>query len=288
MTSQFASIGRGRFVMGVLLALGAWQLGCEDVGKKSAAAARDNVTFIAAAAKQDVTEVRSGLPQGAGSITKLFSDAAPEVPGAEDARSALERARETVQDLRVAKSTFFAVVHADGRVIRNDREQDLMAGKNLFQFFPGLQAASEYFEGRGSMPEAAGVRGREDGQWLAAVPVRLDGSVRGYYVTGWSWSAYAYRLETGLRSHILTGAKSGEKIPLLYVFVVVDKNVHGAPVSPKVNAEAIAKAGPLAKASAGAPWTTVLTIDGREFGLAVQLVPELGDKVALAVLRSET
>lgn len=273
---------------GALLALALSQFACEDVGKKSSEAARDNIAFIVAAAKQDVAEVRSGLPEGAKLLTELFKASHPETPGAEDASRALELARERVQDLRIAKSTFFAVLESNGRVIRNDREQDLMAGKDLFQFFPGLSPAGSYVEGRGSMPEAAGVRGRTDGQWIARAAIESEGAVRGHYVTGWSWSAYAYRLETGLRSHILTGAKSGEKIPLLYVFVLVDQNVYGAPVSPVVNADAIARAGALGKANAQTPWTTVLTIDGRKFGLAAQLVPELGDKVGLAVLRSET
>jgi len=45
---------------------------------------------------------------------------------------------------------------------------------------------------------------------------------------------------------------------------------------------------PLTNASASAPVSFELEIAGREFGLAVELTPDLGKNVAVAVLRSET
>ncbi len=165
-----------------------------------------------------------------------------------------------------------------------------MAGHPLFPSFPGLKAAlgGQYVESRGSMPEASGVRGRADGQWVAAQPIVDGGAVKGLYVTGWSWAAYARRLEFALGSTLRGELTEGQKLPLVYVYLVVGKDVFGAPISPEVNAQAIAKLSPLVNASATTPTSFELEIDGREFGLGVELAPDLGKDVAVAVLRSET
>lgn len=271
-------------------ALGLGLTACGNTGKKSAEAAVPHVAFLVAAAKQDVGEVRIGLPEGAKLLEATFRTAHPELPGAEDASRALGTTRDKVQDLRVAKSTFFALVAPDGRIVRNDREQDSMAGKNLFQFYPVLKDAltKGYIEGQGSMPEASGVKGRDDAQWVAAAVVKDGEATRGLYATGWSWSAYAYRLETGIRSQVLSDTPEGGKVPLLYVYVLVSKNAYGAPVAPVVNGEAILKLSPFEHLKDGNAWSAPLEIDGRSFGVAAQKVPELGPDVAIAVLRSET
>lgn len=281
--------GRARRAAAVFALLAPGLFGCEDSGKASAERARDHVAFLKEQAEQDVAEVRAGLPKGAEHLSKLFETEGTPESRAEQARKLLKRAREKTQDLRVAKSTFFAVTGKDGIVIRNDREQDSMAGKSLFAAFPELKEAlgGKYVESRGAMPVAAAVRGRPDAQWVAAAPVKAAGEVRGLYVTGWSWSAYAYRMENALRSELTSKLEGVEKLPLLYVYMVVEKAAYGAPVSPDVNAEAIVELNPLQKA-AGSPFSTAIEITGRSFGLAVGRVPELGKDVAIAVLRSET
>ena len=148
--------------------------------------------------------------------------------------------------------------------------------------------AGQYVETRGSLPEAAGVRGRADGQWVAAEPVRQGSDVKGLYVTGWSWAAYARRLEYALAATLRSELGEGQKLPLVYVYLVVGKDVFGAPISPEVNARAIAALSPLSNASASVATSFELEIAGREFGLAVELAPDLGKDVAVAVLRSET
>jgi hypothetical protein len=194
--------------------------------------------------------------------------------------------------LRIAKSTFFALADLNGVVLRNDQEQDRMAGKALFPAFPALvDAKTRYVEATGSLPEASGVRApRQDGQWVAATPVVLDGVTKGIYVTGWSWSSYAYRLEFALRSKIRSdlGSDRDQKEPLLYVFVLVGKSVYGAPVSPDVNMTTIAALEPLSKTKENEPFAVVIDITGRTFGLAVRRTPSFGNDVGVAVLRSET
>lgn len=264
--------------------------GCKKQSAVSAEKAKVDVVALAQAAHNDVAEVRSGLPQGAKFLLPIFGTGKPPSEDPHAARIALETARNKVQDLRVSKGTFFAVAGVDGVVIRNDQDQDLMAGHALLPAFPELKTAlaGQYLETRGSLPEASGVRGRADGQWVAAQPVLGGTEVKGLYVTGWSWAAYARRLEFALASNLRAALKDGQKLPLVYVYVVVGKDVFGAPISPEVNARAIAQLSPLANASATTPTSFELEIAGREFGLGVELAPDLGKDVAIAVLRSET
>jgi hypothetical protein len=113
--------------------------------------------------------------------------------------------------------------------------------------------------------------------------------VAGIYCTGWSWSAYAYRLENQLRTTVKSEAKETQsKEPLVYVYVVVEKEVFGAPISPDVNAKAIKESGLMGRASGESVVDAALEIEGREFGLALRRVPALGPDVAIAVVRSET
>jgi len=113
--------------------------------------------------------------------------------------------------------------------------------------------------------------------------------VAGIYATGWSWSAYAYRLENQLRSTVKSEAKETQsKEPLVYVYVVVEKEVFGAPISPDVNAKAVKESGLMGRASGDSVVDAAQEIEGREFGLALRRVPALGPDVAIAVVRSET
>lgn len=268
-------------------ALSLFFYGCTSETKKSAALAKDSVQSLVVAATEDVREVRSGLPLGADELAKLLPAEGDIDP--QTARESLERARNKVQDLRIAKSTFFALAGTNGVVIRDDQQQDRLAGKSLYEAFPGLAMASRgYLEMRGSLPEAAEVRGRKDGQWIAATGVGPKEARRALYVTGWSWSAYAYRLENAARSAARSAATNPSKEPLVYAFVIVDDDVYGAPVSPDVNLKAVHDHLQIGQLRAGAPFTTELEITGRGFGLAAELAPDLGVKVALAVLRSET
>lgn len=281
----------GRLVVSLAaLLVAAVSPGCKKQSAISAEKAKADVVALARATHSDVAEVRAGLPQGAKFLLPIFATGKPASDDPHGARSALETARNKVQDLRVSKGTFFAVTGRDGIVIRNDQDQDLMAGHALLPAFPELKAAlaGQYVESRGSLPEAAGVRGRADGQWIAAQPLLAGTEVKGLYVTGWSWAAYARRLEFALASNLRAALAEGQKMPLVYVYLVVGKEVFGAPISPEVNARAIAQLSPLSNASASTPTSFELEIAGREFGLGVELTPDLGKDVAVAVLRSET
>ena len=207
-----------------------------------------------------------------------------------EVRKQLDRARNHIQDLRVAKSTFFVLLERDGTILRGDREPDLLSGKNLFAAFPETRKSldGKVIVTRGEMPEAAGVKGRRDGQFVVSLPVTVDGAIAGVYASGWSWAAYAYRLQNAVVSDVRGRKKERDKDPLLYVYVVVDDAVFGAPLAPEVNAQAIGKLSPLSKVNADVVYAAPLEISGREFGVAIQRATSLGQNVAIAVLRSET
>src|SRR5262245_55884305 len=177
---------------------------CETTNQESVNKALAHAQRLAETAKQDASEVRQGLPRGAEELAKLWADEANPLGDPEAARRLLTRAQNKVQDLRVAKSTFFALASVDGSIVRNDREQDRMAGKLMFPAFPELARAvsGEYVETLGSLPEAHGVKGKPDAEWVAAKGVRVGDAVRAIYVTGWAWSSYAYRLEFSLRAQV--------------------------------------------------------------------------------------
>lgn len=267
-------------------------LGCEGTDEASVGKAREHAAGLGDIAKRDVQEVRAGLPQGAAELAKIWANGPDLSADAEAAARALQTARAKVQSLRVAKSTFFALATLEGRVVRNDREQDLMAGAALLPAFPALaRAASDgtYVEAVGVLPEAHGVKGKPDGEWIAATGVRVGDRLRGLYVTGWAWSSYARSLEFSLRGQVeaeLAGKRAN--VPLLYVFVLVGQQAYGAPDAPEVNAAAITEREPMAHLDAEGSFGTLLEVTGRRFALGVRAAPELGSSVGIAVLRSET
>jgi hypothetical protein len=281
--------GKLSWVLLALSLLGLVCLGCENSGKKSAALAVLDLPGLVQAAENDVGQVRSGLPAGVQQIEALFAAASPEVPAFDNARDALQKARDKTQDLRVAKSTFFAVALADGKVLRNDQKQDLMAGKSIFPAFDAIKPALSqgYLEGHGKMPEANRVKG-EDGQWVAAVPVKRGADAVGYYLTGWSWSAYAYRLQMALRSAILSRTETGGKVPLTYVYVLVHGQAYGAPTAPLVTAKVLSEGHFADKVKGAKSYSEVREIEGRVFGIGIAPAPSLGPDVAIAIVRSET
>jgi hypothetical protein len=265
-------------------------MGCENVAEKSAKLVIPNLKYVGDAAERDLGEVRRGMPQGAKELSGLFERAAPEKPAAVDARQELLRLRSDNHDISSAKSTFFLIAAADGTILRNNLEQDEMAEKNLFQVYPETKIGlgKDYIEVGGSWDVARGVNGRPDAQWLAVSRITNSTQTVGLFVSGWSWASYAYRLEMALRSQVLGETKEGEKVPLLYVYIVVGDQAYGAPVSPVVNGEEIVKLHPLEKAKGKEMWTGPIEITRRPFGLGLKHLPQMGEHIVLAVLRSET
>src|SRR5580693_157422 len=127
-----------------LVAVTACALGCscKDQAKESAAHARIDAAYIAAIVDKDVAEIERGLPEGAKELAPLVAKGADPRQDMRAVRHGLAQIRRDVADLNIAKSTFFALADSSGVAIRNDLEEDVMAGQNLFAIFPGLTKAS--------------------------------------------------------------------------------------------------------------------------------------------------
>src|SRR4051794_8890326 len=130
---------RTAFLAFILTCLvGAGVAACKDTGKFSAVHAGEHVGFLVETAAKDVEEVRHGLPEGAQILAGRLKSEPALAKDLNAVRDALELARRKVQELRMAKSTFFALSDPAGTALRNDQEQDRMAGKSFFAAFPAL------------------------------------------------------------------------------------------------------------------------------------------------------
>ena len=286
------TLGLRRLVACASLAALLLASGCKDKGKVSAEEARANVKLLADLAEKDVEEIDRGLPEGAKRMAAQLAKETDAKSNTPQVRSALLKMRQQVPDLGVAKSTFFAFTDEKGIAIRNDLEQDTMAGKDLVGAYPDLKkalAGEAYVTTQGQFPGVPNPQG-PDREWVAAVPVKKeDGNLLGLLVTGWTYRRFAYHLQEALKrdlqDHLMREGEKG-KLPVLYVFVFDKDGVYGARGTPAPDEKALAEVGLTAKTDAG-PAAEPLVIADRPFGWAAARVKKLGPDVGIVVLRSE-
>jgi hypothetical protein len=212
-------------------------------------------------------------------------------------RRALLKMRQQVPDLGIAKSTFFAFADEKGIAIRNDNEQDTMAGKDLVGAWPGLKPVVDgtpYVATIGKFPGAENPAGA-DKEWVAAAPVKSeDGTTLGILVTGWTYRRFAYHLQESLKRDLQDALmRSGDKgkMPIVYVALFDKEAVYGAYAPktipfPPVNEEALKNIDLVAKTASG-PAEGPIRITERDFGWAAARTPKLGEGVGVVILRSE-
>ncbi|MFO0736685.1 MAG: hypothetical protein U0270_12445 [Labilithrix sp.] len=274
----------------------------KDRGAKSAEDAKADVARLVEMTAKDVAEVERGLPEGAKKLTAIFEkelgkdgDPKGNVPAV---RSALLKMRQQVPDLGIAKSTFFAFADPAGIAIRNDFEQDTMAGKDLIAGWPGLKPAvdgQDFVATTGSLKGGVPNPHGNDKEWVAAVPVKkADGSKSGLLVTGWTYRRFAYHLQVTAQREVqdaLMRAGDKGKMPILYVCLFDKEGLYcaaspGVPPVPEVNEKALETA-KLYDKTAGGTAAEPLKITDRDFGWAAARTPKLGPDVGVAVLRSD-
>ena len=263
---------------------------CKDKSKESAVKAAADAETLAEQTDKDVAEVERGLPEGAKKLAAMWANGADPRADAQGVRQTLIDVRRKVPDLNVAKSTFFAVADDKGVAIRNDLEQDVMAGLNLPQIFPELAKAlaGEYVVTQGSFPGPASKNGPEK-DWIAAQPIKSDGKVVGLYVTGWTYRLFARHLQEVLKGKLAEALRnSGDtgKMPIFYVGVFDKSGVYTAPMTPQVDEKALVDADLVAKTAAG-PAQGMVNITERDFGWGAKRTPKLGPETGVVVLRSE-
>ncbi len=268
-------------------------VGCKDQAKESAARASSDVAQLGTLVDKDVGEIERGLPEGAKRLSVLLAGGADPSKDLAGVRKALFKVRRDVQDLDVAKSTFFALADPTGVAIRNDLEEDVMAGQKLFTIFPALtKATTGYTTAVGAFPNAAAgsTKTGPDEDWIAGAPVkRDDGSTGAIFVTGWTYRYFARHLQESLKDRLVDDAKkSGDerKLPVFYVAVFDKTGVYSAPLTPVVDEQALAGQDLLAKTAAG-PATGTLNLTDRAFGWAALRAPKVAPDTGVVVLRSE-
>jgi hypothetical protein len=290
------SLGQKRVSVGVAASIvfACFAFGCRDKGKISAEEARNNVQRLVTLAVADVAEIERGLPEGAAKMGALL--AKPKDPDAKDnsaqVRAGLLKIRRQVPDLGVAKSTFFAFTDDKGIAIRNDLEQDTMAGKDIVAAYPDFKkalAGESFVATQGAFPGVPNPHG-PDREWVAAVPVKRDDqTLVGLLVTGWTYRRFAYHLQEVLKRDLQERVKSdgqNGKLPVVYVFLFDHDHVYGAQGTPPMNEKALEDLHLVEKTSAGETLSPIL-LDGRDFGWAAARVSKLGADVGIVVLRSE-
>lgn len=271
----------------------AMMVGCKDQAKESAKLAVGDAETLASLVDKDIGEVEQGMPEGAQKLGALYAGGADPTKDLPSVRQALLRTQRDVPELTIAKSTFFALTDDKGIGIRNNLEQDAMAGQDLAKLFPGISKAlaGAYTETTGSFggpvpPNANG----PDKDWLAAAPVKNDqGKVAGLFVTGWSYRRFATHLQDVLKENFQTKLrKNGNtgKMPVFYVAVFDASGVYSEKTTPKVDEEALAGVKLVDKTQSGSA-TGTLTITDRDFGWAAKRTPKLGADTGVVVLRSE-
>jgi hypothetical protein len=265
-------------------------LGCKDAARESAGRAATDASGLQALVDKDVGEVERGLPEGAKNLAPLVAGGADPHADAAGVRKALQHMRRDVMDLSVAKSTFFALADSGGVAIRNDLEEDVMAGQNLFTVFPALaKAKGGYVTTTGSFPNTAPKNGPDE-DWIAGVPVKKeDGTTGAVLVTGWTYRYFARHLQESLRDRLNDEArKTGDegKVPVFYVAVFDKTGVYPAPLTPAVNEKALGELELVPKSVQGSATGTV-SITDRAFGWAAVRTPKLAPDTGIVVLRSE-
>jgi hypothetical protein len=265
--------------------------GCDDHTKANQEGAAQQAQALVVVLKEDVAQVRRGLPVGAKELAGMLD--ADTLASPQALQKAIARARAIVPDLSLAKSTFFCFTDSTGIVLRSEVDPDLLAGKSMVAAFPplkkALEATSPPVEVFGEMKELRGVRNGPDLAWVVAAPTTdTKGANKGMFVTGWSFRSLAYHLELSAKMRLMEATeKAGkQKAPFAYVYVIKGKTAYGTPTTPDVNAKFVEDLDPLSKAGPTG-FRGSAEIAGRAFGVAIERVRDLGDDVALAVLYSE-
>jgi hypothetical protein len=281
---------RRRMLQALALSSLAVVVGCEDKGKLSEEAAESAIDFAVALVERDVAQIRKGMPPALPILEKRL----PDDPAAKrlELQEAIKAARSNVQDLAVAKSTFFSFAGVDGVVLRSEIDPDRFVEQDALKSFPSLSRAFEpgagLVEAFGEQEALRGVKRGPDLAWIVAGAARAaDGKARGLFLTGWSTRLYVRGVQEQVRGQLAERAsKSGKKTPpLVYAYILKGPGAFGDPDAPDVNAETLLKLDVLGKTRAGA-FSTQVEMENRSFGIAAKPLPAYGPDAALAIIAS--
>ena len=207
------------------------------------------VTDVARRATDDVGNFQKGLPAGAAQLATLFAQGGVPADDLPAVRQGLRRIRVDVPELAHASSTFFALTDAKGIAIRNDLEQDVMAGQDVWKLFPELRKTTEQpFVAAGGLFAGARATGDPDRDWVAATPLKdAHGAFAGMLLGGFTMKRLAIHLTETLRQDLLdeqAKTKDLDKLPITFVSVFDGAGVFSSPSMPEVNHKALVDSRP--------------------------------------------
>ena len=104
--------------------------GCKKNAEPSRKLAVEHANALRQLTENDVNQLRQGLSLGAKKLVPFLEKAGIEPLDYQTADRALRNARGYVPELRKAKSDFFLIAQSNGRITRNNLEQDDMAGED--------------------------------------------------------------------------------------------------------------------------------------------------------------
>ncbi len=265
--------------------------GCTDHGKVAEEKATHAIDAVAKRAAADVNDLAVGMPAAMPKLAPLFAQGAEPSGDLAGVRKALRQIRAEVPELTRSNSTFFALTDAKGIAVRNDLDQDVMAGQDVWKLFPELKKTTDApFVTTTGLFAGARAPGDPDRDWVAATPLKdPHGAFAGMLLGGWTMRRFAYHLEEAFR-HDLTAeqakTKDPGKLPIVYVSVFDPSGVYCAPTTPAVNRQALIDLGLVARTSGGAVHG-VVSITDRDFGYAAVRVPTVEAEGGVVVLWSE-
>ncbi len=246
--------------------------------------------MLAGVVRDDVRELVDGMPKGAERSYKAFYvDIASPLQDPFTTQRALETVHMRTSELRNSKASFYALLDKDGTAIRSSRKVDLMAGKKLFALFPGLAAGDPKLRAAfGSFDTEERTDGKTRTYVTSSAIVAPNGELKGYLAAGWSYASFARHLGETLRSRIRESAVRGElkeKEPVLYVACFDETGLYAESDMPKITAEELAKQ--VSSVGARDKASGRMTVEGHEFGWAMDHVREWSSTAGVAVTRSE-
>ncbi|MEM1033620.1 MAG: hypothetical protein AAGN82_25010 [Myxococcota bacterium] len=238
---------------------------------------------------RDTGQIREGLPKGVVALAKHLDDEPAD--NREGLRNAIVKARESTQELVVAKSTFFVFVGTDGVVKRSESDPDLAADQSLIEAVPAakdmLDPKRKLVEVFGTMEGLRGVNKGNKLQWIVGAPVVIGGTLKGAFVTGFSLRRYAEVLEISLKAKLKELVEAERTMmPLFYNFIIKGDQAYGTAVAPDENMAAVGAARPLANLGPDGMFSATLEVEGRRFFVAAKPAPALAEDAAVAVMLS--
>ncbi len=281
---------RLRAPFALALALGS-TAACNDHGKASEEHATHALDAVSKRAVADVKDLELGYPAATAKLASLFAGGADPSSDLSAVRKSLRQIRAEVPELTRSSSTFFALADAHGIAIRNDLDQDVMAGQDVWKLFPDLRKTTEssFVATTGLFPGAR-APGDPDRDWVAATPLKdAKGAFAGMLLGGWTMRRFAYHLEEAFRHDLIeeqAKTKDPGKLPIVYISVFDPSGVYSAPNTPAVNRQALVDLGLVGKTATGVSHG-VINITDRDFGYAATRVPTLEPEGGVVVLWSE-